>query len=191
MSFECLGQIEIADIQAVKIEKLSFVEDVINASRKGVNDFGIAILCVHADADDSNDKTVYRYKMNPALSEIEKQDDDVCKIIVPIVPVQMTEAWILADKNLLKKEIGTNKTDRELGIYREPEQYSDPKTTIEDAIRIAQRERPKRHRRELTIADLYMSIGQSVSIGKLKQLSSYNKFQDNIRRALGKLNYLY
>jgi hypothetical protein len=191
ISFECQGQIEISEIQIIKITKSSFVEDVINASRKGVNDFGILILCVHADADDSNDDAVYKYKMNPALSGIENVEDDICKTIVPIVPVRMTEAWMLADKTLLKKEIGTTKTDQELGIYREPEQYSDPKETIENAIRTARQERTKRHRKDLTISDLYLSIGQSISIDKLKQLSSYNKFQENIRSAFEKLNYLY
>jgi hypothetical protein len=191
ISFECSSQIEISDIQTIEITKSSFVENVISASRRGVNDFGMIILCVHADADDRSDENVYRNKMIPALSEIENAEDSICKIIVPVVPIQMTEAWMLADKALLKKEIGTNKADQDLGIYREPEQYPDPKATIESAIRIAQQDRTRRHRRDLTLSDLYLSIGQSISIDKLKQLPSYNKFQENIRSALRKLNYLY
>jgi hypothetical protein len=190
ISFECQGELEILDIQTIKINKSSFTNDVINASRQGVDNFGIMVLCIHADADDSSDNNVYEYKINPAMEEIKNNDEDICKIIVPLVPVQMTEAWMLADKELLKKEIGTNKDDAELDIYKNPEQYADPKETIQNAIRIANHERGKRHRNELSISDLYLPIGQSISIDTLKQIPSYNKFQDNIRIALKKLKYL-
>jgi len=189
---ECSKSVQVSDIFPIKITKSSFIEDVINASRQGADNFGIIILCVHADADDSSDKGVYQNKITPALSAIENAEDEgICKIIVPVIPVRMTEAWMLADKALLKKEIGTNKTDQELDIYRAPEQYADPKATIEEAIRIAQQERTRRHRNKLMIADIYLSIGQSISIDKLKQIPSYIKFQENIRIAFRKLNYLH
>jgi hypothetical protein len=192
ISFECSGQIEISAIQTIgKTIGLSFNESVIEASRKGVNDFGITILCIHVDADNKSDKNAFQNKFNPTLSKIESIKDDICKIIVPVIPIQMTEAWMLADKILFKKEIGTNKTDQELYIYKAPEDYSDPKATIENAIRIALQERRRRHRKELTIADLYLSMGQSISIDKLKLIPSYIKFQDNVRNALKKLNYLH
>jgi hypothetical protein len=189
--YECLGELEIFDIQEIKINKSSFVGDVINASRKGVNDFGITILCVHTDADDSSDNNVYNNKINPALTEIENTKEDICKVIIPVVPVQMTESWMLADKELLKKEIGTNKNDTELDIYKNPEQYADPKAVIENAIRVASQERTRRHRKDLALSDLYLSMGQAISIDKLEQIPSYNKFQENIRKALRQLNYLY
>jgi hypothetical protein len=192
ISFECSSQIEIYDIQIInKTVGLDFNGSVIEASRKGINEFGITILCVHVDSDNDSDQNVFRDKINPALEAIENSVDDICKVIVPVVPVQMTESWMLADKALFKKEIGTNKSDQELDIYKDPESYSDPKTTIENAIRIALQERTRRHRKELTIADLYLSMGQSISIEKLKKIPSYIKFQENVRNAFKKLNYLH
>lgn len=192
ISFECSGQIEISDIQIIdKITGLSFHESIIEASRKGVDIFGITILCVHVDTDNNSYENVFRNKITPALSAIENAENDICKVIVPVVPVKMTEAWMLVDKTLFKREIGTTKTDQELDIYKEPEQYADPKSTIEKVIRIALQERTRRHRKELTISDLYLSMGQSISIDKLKQIPSYNKFQDYIRSAFKKLNYLH
>lgn len=192
ISLECSSQIEIYDIQIIdKIMGLAFNESVIEASRKGIDDFGITILCVHVDADDNSDQNIFQNKIKPALRAVENSIDDICKIIVPVVPVQMTESWMLADKELFKREIGTNKSDEELDICRNPESYSDPKTTIKNAIRIALQERTRRHRNELTIADLYLSMGQSISIEKLKQIPSYIKFQENVRDALRKLNYLH
>jgi hypothetical protein len=190
VSYECQRELEILDIQTIKITKSSFINDVINASRKGVSDFGIMILCVHTDADNYSDTNAYNNKINPALAEIENTTGDICKVIIPVVPIQMIESWMLADKALLKKEIGTGKTDHELEISKRPEEYADPKETIKNAIRIANQEKTKRHRNELSISDLYLPIGQSVSIDTLKQIPSYNKFQNNIREALKRLNYL-
>jgi hypothetical protein len=190
--FECSGELEIWDIQNIKINKRTFLEDVINASRKGADDFGITILCVHTDADDRTDTNVYRNKIAPALDALENCNDDICKNVVFIVPIQMTESWMLADKDLFKKVIGgTNKNDNELGIYKAPEEYAKPKEVIENAIKTANRERTKRHRKDLSISDLYLQIGQSISIEKLKTVPSYVKFQNNIRETLKKLNYLY
>ena len=189
--FECQGELEILDIQNIRINKGSFSEDVMSAARLGTTDFGIMVLCVHTDADDNTDTNVYQTKITPALSAFENSREDVCKNIVPVVPVQMTESWMLADKNLLKKEIGTTKNDNELGIYKIPEMYADPKETISTAIRIANQERPRRHRRDLSITDLYLRIGQKVSIDELKKVSSYCKFQENIREILKRMNYLY
>jgi len=189
--FECQGELEILDIQNIRIKKDTFSKDVINASRAGVNDFGIMLLCVHTDADDSTDTNVYQTKITPALNAIENCNENICKNIVPIVPIQMTEAWMLADKNLFKKMIGTSKNDNELGIYKAPEEYTDPKETIKTAIKIANQERTKRHRKDLVISDLYLPTGQSISIDKLKNIPSYSNFQTNIREVLQKMNYLY
>ena len=102
----------------------------------------------------------------------------------------MMESWMLADKVLLKTEIGTTKTDNELKIDRAPETIADPKFIIEEAIRIAQQEKTKRRRRELNISDIYLAIGQKISIEKLSQLQSYQQFQDNIRRAYRELHLM-
>jgi len=189
--FDCQGDLEILDIQNIKINKSTFSEDVISVARTGTNDFGIMVLCVHTDADDNTDTNVYQNKINPALNVLENSDEDICKNIVPVVPVQMTEAWMLADKELLKRELGTNKNDNELAIYKTAEEYSDPKEAIKNAIVIVNQERTRRHRKDLNISDLYQRIGQSISINKLKDVPSYSKFQMNIREVLKKMNYLH
>lgn len=111
--------------------------------------------------------------------------------MVAIIPIQETEAWLLADKELLKQEIGTNKTDNELGINRQPEEIANPKEVIETAIRIARADMTRRRRSQLTITDLYLPIGQSVDLEKLELLSSYRDFKNNIREAFIQLNLLH
>lgn len=133
----------------------------------------------------------YENKIYPAVAMLESSPLSLCKVIVPLVPVRMTEAWMLADKELLKREIGTDKSNQKLGIHRDPEQYADPKEVVINAIRIAREGMTKRRRHELMISDLYLPLGQSINLDALKRLPSYLKFQENVREAFRKLNYLH
>lgn len=191
VAFTCKGQVEIELLPLDKDKSLNFVQEVLQASKKGVETFGMTILCVHTDADATNNVNTYQYKINPAQIELGKQSDvDYCKNLVAIVPIQETESWMLADTELLKSEIGTDKTDTELNIHRQPESVANPKETIEQAILIARSEITKRRRNQLSISDLYLPIGQSLDLEKLETLSSYQDFQQNVREAFRKMNLL-
>lgn len=189
---ECRGDFENV-VVPISIEKsgLGFVEQVIEASRKGISENGIMILCVHTDADDENDTEVFLNKIIPAHNAIaSKNEVEYCKVLTFVVPVQMIEAWMLADKDLLKREIGTDKTDNELKITKRPEQISDPKLVIEQAIRIARQNLTQRRRNDLSISELYLPIGQKITIKNLETLASFQKFKDSIRIAFRQLGYM-
>lgn len=192
IGFECNGEVE-TFVVPISIDKkgLGFVEQVLKSSKEGKEEYGIMVLCVHTDADSSDDKDKFRTKIIPAKNRLQElNEEEYCKIITAIVPVQMIEAWMLADKELLKKEIGTSKTDNDLGINRQPEGITDPKTLIEEAIRIARASFTKRRRKELTLNELYLPIGQKITIEKLNTLPSFLKFKNAIREAYCNLNYL-
>jgi hypothetical protein len=192
VAFQCKGQIDV-EIFPIEISKinLGFIEQVITASKKGFDDFGMTVLCVQADADTKNLENTYEYKIKPAKVELEKQNGKAyCKNLVAIVPIQETEAWMLADKELLKSEIGTDKTDTELNIHRQPESVANPKEIIENAIRIARADLTKKKRANLSIGDLYIPIGTEIDLEKLETLSSYQAFQENVHEAFRKMNLL-
>lgn len=188
---ECDENIEI-NTYLLKTKKtgLSFSEYVVQASSDGLCQFGMMTLVVHTDAD----KDTYQERMNnkiiPAQNALNELDDDYCKLLTPIIPVRMIEAWMLADKELLKSQIGTYKSDTDLGINRDPETIADPKHVIEEAIRIATEHLPKRRQR-LSISDLYAIIGDTVSLTELEKLDSYRKFQDAVRDTYRALNYMH
>ena len=153
---------------------------------------GIMVLCVHTDADSKTDENTFDNKINPAFTAIgDLSYRSLCNNLVAIVPVQMTEAWMLADRKLLKEEVGTSKSDMELGIDKEPEDYSNPKHIIENAIRKARQDLTRRRRRNLTISELYSPIGQKVALKSLEKLPSFQKFKKAVRGAFVKLNYLH
>lgn len=191
IGFDCNGDIEIF-VTTLSINKtnLRFVDYVQHASKYGLEEFGISVLCIHADADDMDDTNVYNFKILPAQEILNRLDEGkYCTLLTPLIPVQMMEAWMLADKELLKKEIGTTRSDIDLGINRKPEQVKNPKALIENAIRVSMEYLPKR-RRNLTIGELYQPLGQKIRLAELDKLDSYKKFKDEIRRTYRTLNYM-
>ncbi len=190
LAFECEGAIEVFDPVFIKFpKKVGFVHDLIDVSIEAYK-IGINVLCVHVDADSNDDDEVIRYKVAPAFGEIEMKGDNTnCKNMIAIIPVHMTEAWMLADKELLKDQIGTNMSNSDLGINRAPESIANPKKIIEDALAIAQTEIPKRRNR-IYIEDLYQPIGQKITMERLETLESFKKFKLSVENALKKLNYL-
>lgn len=192
IAFECSGEFE-TDIRHIKINSsgLDFVSQVLKASKEGLNSYGIMILCVHTDADNPTDEIAFQNKIIPSnIALNNKNEIEYCKIMTTLIPVQMIEAWMLADRILFKKEIGSNLSDEELEINRNPETISNPKKAIEKAIRIARAELTRRRRGNLSISELYLPLGQKLPIYKLDNLPSFIKFKTSIRDAYRKLNFL-
>ena len=189
--YECPRSVEILNVIYIpKKHGLTYDEEVKTAAKEAFN-IGANILCVHSDADDCSDIMRFHTKIDPAFAYVNDSDDnDICRCLVPIVPIYMIESWMLADKQLLKAEIGTNMSDGELRINVVPETCSTPKDLISDAIRIARQQLPQRRRKDLTIHDLYISMGYGVDLNILSGLSSYSIFRLAVRRALQSLNLL-
>ncbi len=194
VAFECQGQIE-TEVKTIEINKtgLGFVEQVLLASKKGIDDYGIMFLCVHTDSDEATDKRAIESKIIPAIKSLEKQNEsEYCKILVSVIPVYMTESWMLADKELLKSEIGTLLSNFDLGIHPFPESIANPKETIINAIRIVQSDLTRRKRnRGLDISELYQIIGQKLELSQLESLESYRKFKDSLKGAFKELGLLH
>jgi hypothetical protein len=191
--FDCAGEFE-TKVEVITINKsgLNFNQQIIEASRFAFDKFGVVFLFVHTDSDATTDDLIFKSKIVPAKENLLLQDDRHCKHIVAIVPIQMTESWMLADKNLLKEEIGIEKTDAELGIHVNPEAITNPKSLIENIIRLSKEDLPKRRRnRGLNISDLYQIIGQKIEISELEKLPSYVKFKNSLIDKLRELNYYY
>ncbi|RZK12799.1 MAG: DUF4276 family protein [Flavobacterium sp.] len=194
IAFDCTGDIE-TKLEIIKINKknLDFNQQVLQASKLAFEKFGIIILFVHADSDNDDDEVVFNSKINPANDQLLLQDENTyCKELVAIVPIQMTESWMIADKELLKSQIGINKTDAELGIHINPELITDPKNHIEKIIQQSKEEQTKRRRSKgLQISELYQIIGQAVELSELEKLSSYLKFKNSLIDKLKKLNFYH
>lgn len=190
VAFDCQGEIEVYEPEHINSYG-EFVEEVFRASQDAYK-IGMKVLCIHTDADAKNDNHVIEHKINPAFENVANSGDtNLCKNLVAVIPIQMTEAWMLADKDVLKNQIDTKLTDLDLQIHRPPENYADPKEAIENAIRIARSNLPRRRRYEFGISELYQIIGQTSDLTKLAKLDSYQKFQNEVVEAFKKLGYLH
>ncbi|NOX45621.1 MAG: DUF4276 family protein [Chlorobi bacterium] len=150
------------------------------------------VICVHCDSDAPSAEKVLSNKIHPTFKIVENTVG-ACRNLVAIIPVQMTEAWMLADIELFLREINTNKSCNELNLpckTNQIEKISNPKNRIEHAIREAQSNVPKR-RNKLKISELYTPISQKLTLQQLEQLPSFVAFKENARQSLEKLNYLH
>ncbi|WP_396151336.1 DUF4276 family protein [Flavobacterium sp.] len=194
IAYYCTGDIE-TKLEILEFSKtgLSFNDQVLEASKLGHEKYGILLLFIHTDSDDENDIQVFQSKISPALDLLSQQNKDkYCKNLVAIVPIQMTESWMIADRELLKDEIGINKTDAELGIHLNPESIKNPKFLIEDIIRLSKEDLTKRRRNKgLEISDLYQIIGQKIELSQLDNIPSYVKFKNSLISKLMELNFYH
>ncbi len=190
IALECESEIEVYQPEYLRKEGNGFINQINTIAQK--YSF-FHVICVHCDSDSPSIENVLQNSITPAFTAVAQLEDTACKNLVALIPVQMTEAWMMADLNLLKEKIGTDKSNMDLGLpvkVNAIEGISDPKKVINDALRIAQQEQPKR-RKKLSISQLYSPISQELSIELLEELPSYRLFLENVRYSLRKLNYLY
>ncbi|WP_310555946.1 DUF4276 family protein [Flavobacterium sp.] len=194
VAFDCTGDIDV-DLEIIKIDKkdLSFSDQVLEASKSAFEKFSILLLFVHTDSDETNDELIFASKIIPAQKRLSDQDgSSYCKEMIAIVPIHMTEAWMIADRELLKSEIGIDKTDTELGIHLNPERLKNPKNIIEEIIRLSKEDETKRKRNKgLNISDLYQIMGQKIELSELEKLPSYLKFKNSLIEKLKQLNFYH
>lgn len=184
LSWQCDKQVEIFDIREIKAEGDGFVDKMLAASKRACQDYGITVLCIHADSDAQSIENVMQHKFTPFLDVLKDMpEEEYCKHIVPTIPIQMIESWMLADKDLLKQLINAKEAcETDLGIEKEPESYSDPKSVIDNAIRKAMSELPKKKRNQIGIADLYEILGNRLTLEKLRRIPSFVQFENNVVR---------
>ncbi|MDD5620835.1 MAG: DUF4276 family protein [Proteiniphilum sp.] len=191
IAYECKGQVDV-DVRKIECDKGrgGFTDYVLNAAKKGREDY-ISMFIVHTDADADSACHTYTHKINPAINLLkQKEDSGYCKNLIALVPIQETESWMLADKDLLIKTIGTKKNENELNINGHPETFNNPKERIENAIRIGRQNLPRKLRNSLKISNLYSYLGQAMNIENLGTFKSYCDFYNNVKRELIKLNLL-
>lgn len=186
---DCPSQIDVFAVEVIDPKGHGFVEQVTDAARLAFRN-GFDVLVVHTDAESDTAQDAWRHKITPALEGVQAIPDQICQVIVPLITVRMVEAWMLADMSLLKEEIGTSKSDQDLGLARSPETYADPKKQIEAAIRVAHAGRSRRQRDQVSISELYQPMGQQIDLRCLKKLASYRDFATAARASLTSLGYL-
>lgn len=156
---------------------------------------GYHLLFVHADADAPTATAALRQRIAPGIALVQaaqQRGETVCPDLVPIVPVQMTEAWMLADRAALLAVMGSPADHHDLAMPVRPqqvEQIADPKQQLSSIFAEALASRTRRVRRRHRIAELYEPLGRTVDLTALAQTPSYQQFVADLTQALIALNF--
>lgn len=156
---------------------------------------GFHLLFVHADADSPTADRAWRERIQPGLALITQAQaaaEAICADVVPVIPIHMTEAWMLVDHEVLLDVIGTTMQPHQLPRLsaQQIEDIADPKARLVETMQTALASRPKRVRRQRSSSELYEPLGRRIALARLAQLPSYQRFVDDLRQALARLRLI-
>lgn len=187
--------IDVMDIEIIpRKQNVNQEENILNAAKEA---YGRTLLVVHVDADSDTIAEAISNRIQPGLHLVQSTSaQEICKDIIPIIPRRMIENWILADKERLKENIGTDKTNQDLGITyptNKVENIADPKKKIDEVIRSALSGQTgrKRKRQPIKRESLYEPKGRDLKLEVLAQLPSYQKFVKDLTDKFKELNFLH
>ena len=90
------------------------------------------LLFVHRDAE-KDEPAVRRQEIERALASLASPAPSVC-----VIPVRMTEAWLLFDEKAVRRAAGNPNGKRPLDIpHRDPEKLPDPKSALRTLLQDA------------------------------------------------------
>ena len=189
IGYDCYGQIDfyVEPILPNKSGKTTKAY-ILEAAQQGLVTYGIDLLIVHLDADEDKPDRALEERFKPAKAELETLDaSDYCQNLLPLIPVHETEAWMLANTDVLLRTIGASKqlspyTQAKLGLA--PEQHTDPKAVLADILREERAYLPKKQRGSLSMEVLYGLLGGRLRIQDLQGLASFQAFEMALRQAL-------
>ena len=157
-----------------------------------VKTHGYHCLIVHADADAASPQAALTQRLAPGEALIRAQTV-AQQQLVWLVPVTMTEAWMLADTALLQDALATDlEVIRDLGLPRpnRAEKVAYPKDELLQAIQTTQAALTPRQRQpshEL-MADLYAQL-DDIPLTSLRRLPSFLKFETDFLAVLIALGF--
>lgn len=156
---------------------------------------GYHILFIHADADAPTPERAHAERIAPGIARIAAARDSgesVCHDIIPVIPVQMVEAWLLADADALRAVLGTAANSDALPIPTSATQIegmANPKERLSEIVRLAYAHRTRRRRR-FDVGELFQPLGEQIRLEQLGRLPAYQTFVADLTYALIQLNFL-
>ena len=149
------------------------------------------ILFIHADAD-ADAKAARQQRVQPAMDKLMATGEFSAHDIVAVIPVRMTDAWMLADPDALRKALHlVENLDLELPTRtRELERLTEPKAQLQQITRRSSTRKRQRRRRD-PLDSLPRQLGNSISLDCLRRLPAFQIMERELRQSLAHLGYLH
>lgn len=145
------------------------------------------ILFIHADG--ANDpKGLRAQQVEPGLSLLREKFGST-GVGVAVVPVREMETWAIADGDAIRHAFGSTLSDTELGLPRpnRAAAVTDPKLQLETAMKLA---RPLGRGKKQSTTPHLNTLGETVSLSKLRQIEAFSELEADLRNALKQLSIL-
>jgi hypothetical protein len=157
--------------------------------------FGYHALIIHSDGDDRGYEKTLVERFQPGKNLVlaaKNMREDVCVDLVPIIPVRMTEAWMLADPDALCTVLGTKTAAAMLGTPVQAklvERELDPKAKLKLAIKAAYPGLSSRGEQRFR-QKIFQELGSQISLKRLHEVPSYQFFVRELTDTLLTLNFI-
>jgi hypothetical protein len=156
---------------------------------------GYHALIIHSDGDDRGYEKTLVERFHPGKDLVlaaKNMCEAVCVDLVPIIPVRMTEAWMLADPDALCTVLGTKIEAAMLGTPAQAklvEKELDPKARLKFVIKAAYPGLSDTGEKRFRQA-LFRELGKQISLKRLHEVPSYQFFVRELTATLLTLNFI-
>ena len=184
-----LKVVDVADPIIIPKKRGRQEENILQAA---LDAYGFHALLVHADADYGTRERALQERIQPGFNLVSRSIQEVCKDLIPIIPVRMTEAWMIADVTTLCEIIGTDIRPENSGLPNRSslvEQDANPKDTLNQFVRRVNSTRP-RSRRQIDITTRYDPLARQINLDKLLYVPSFKQFANDLMLMLARLHFV-
>lgn len=184
-----LGVVEVLDVIVIPKKRGNLDQCILQASTDAKD---YHALCIHSDADRLSYTGARMQRFEPGQRLVQQSPGSVCHHLIPIIPVHMTEAWMLADIHALQSVLGTRLDAHALHLpmrIAAIENISGPKDTLHEIVRTINTTRSQR-RQVVNLPSKYEPLARQINLNKLFELPSYREFVTELAQALETLHFV-
>ncbi|MFW6116782.1 MAG: DUF4276 family protein [bacterium] len=152
---------------------------------------GYHALIIHSDADSSTREDALEQRYIPGEHLVEQNQNGVCKNMLPIIPVRMTEAWMMADFDTFQDVVGTDLPFDKLGFpntTHQVESVEDPKHQLRLALKRVFSAR--RRRKKVRLGQYYESLARRIKLEELGKVPAFQEFITDFTDTLKSLRFI-
>lgn len=148
--------------------------------RTAVDVYPCEVLFVHRDADDQS----IEHRENEITQAVRDARLATSVSPVAVIPVRMSEAWLLIDEGAIRHAAGfrSGRMPLDLPSAREIERRANPKEDLRKAIRAASGQ-TGRKLKALSLGQARASIAEFIAdLAVLRALSSFRRFEEKVAK---------
>lgn len=146
---------------------------------------GYNALIIHADADAATMEDALRNRYEPGNRLVQTSEGRLCTDLAPLIPIRMTEAWMMADFDAFQDVVGTDLSADDLRFPSKPHQVEkvrDPKSKL--SIALNQIFSRRRRRKMASLGQYYEPLARRISLNKLEKIPAFQQFKGELANIL-------